>query len=750
MPLRRLVWAAAIVAAPIMEVDAQDTLIEGRVRDRDSQAPVADAYVQVERQPNGRTRSDAAGGFSLRARLPASLIVGRLGFAPETLRVTEPARFVSVALRPAPVRLTPTLVRAEQALSAAASRTVRDVDVTIRPRTSSQELLRLAPGLVIAQHAGGGKAEQIFLRGFDADHGTDVAISVDGVPVNLVSHGHGQGYADLHFVIPEVVSRIDVRKGPYDAHDGDLAVAGAVNLVTRERVDAPAVALRGGSYGTLGLTTLLPFGGDAGEAGGYLAGSLAASEGPFEAPQDFRRWNGYGKYTAPLGGARLGLTLSGFSARWDASGQIPDRAVRSGAISRFGAIDSTEGGRTSRYDLVASLAGRGPKGAGTATWGARAFVTRYDFRLFSNFTFFLNDSVNGDGIEQTDDRLLAGAALWGERLTPLLGLGGSWRATLGTRWDDATVGLFESRDRRRSGDGGAYRVRIQNAYAALDRSLVLGSRARATLGLRADGFRFGVTDANGLQRFAPVWHGRISPKGSLAFEVGPALTLFANVGAGFHSNDARAAVRADTRDESLPRALGYEVGARRTWNDGSLAASLWALDLTSELVWSGDAGTTEASGRSRRTGIDLEARLQVLPWLWSDADLNVARGRLRDEPGGADRIPLAPTLTTAGGLTTTELRGVTAGVRWRHVASRAANEDNSVRARGYALVESFSAVRIGSATIRIAVDNLFNARWNEAQFATTSRLRGEAAPVTELHYTPGAPRTITVGLERQF
>ncbi|MGH7694294.1 MAG: TonB-dependent receptor plug domain-containing protein, partial [Gemmatimonadaceae bacterium] len=352
--LRWSTWAVVLLTTLTPNLRAQSARIEGHVRDHESRRPVADAFVAALSQPNARSRSDADGRFAVRVELPVTLIVGRLGFIPETLRVATASEAIGVTLRPTAITLTPASIRAERAQSAAASRAVRSVDIALRPRASSQELLRLAPGLVIAQHAGGGKAEQIFLRGFDADHGTDVAVSVDGVPVNLVSHGHGQGYADLHFVIPEIVHRVDVRKGPYDTQDGDLAVAGAVNLVTRERVDARSIAVRAGSFNTFDLTTLVPFGGDASHAGGYVAGSATSSLGPFIASQDFRRWNAYGKYTAPIGSARFGLTLSGFGARWDASGQVPERAVNSGLISRFGAIDSTEGGNTSRYDVVAT------------------------------------------------------------------------------------------------------------------------------------------------------------------------------------------------------------------------------------------------------------------------------------------------------------------------------------------------------------------------------------------------------------
>lgn len=197
------------------------------------------------------------------------------------------------------------------------------------------------PGVVIAQHAGGGKAEQIFARGFDADHGTDVAISVDGTPVNMVSHAHGQGYADLHFLIPEVVPRVEVRKGPFDARDGDHATAAAVEFRTLDRLPAGVGIARVGSFRTGHVTALVPIGGSASQPGGYVAAAAHTSDGPCDAPQDYRRYNLFGKWTMPVTrDAELVASASGFGARWDASGQIPERAVA--AIGRFGAIDPTE------------------------------------------------------------------------------------------------------------------------------------------------------------------------------------------------------------------------------------------------------------------------------------------------------------------------------------------------------------------------------------------------------------------------
>jgi outer membrane receptor protein involved in Fe transport len=744
--------------------------LRGRVVSAADSTPLGDVIVYAP-APGAETRvaragvtTGASGLFELRLPAGAARVVAmRLGFAPETLAV-DPVRDragrLTIRMRPVALALSPTIVRAEPALSAASSSVIRQLDIRIRPRESSQELLRLAPGLVIAQHAGGGKAEQIFLRGFDADHGTDVAVTVDGSPVNMPTHAHGQGYADLHFVMPEVVEHAEVRKGPYDARDGDFATAGAVAFRTRDRVDAPSLEVRRGSFGTDHAIALLPIGGDASRAGGYIAASAHRSDGPFEAPQGYRRLNAFAKWTAPVSsGTELVAAASAFDARWDASGQVPDRAVRAGAIGRFGAIDATEGGTTSRYD--ASLALR-PRAAGASAWEARAWATRYRFDLFSNFTFFLADSVSGDGIEQVDDRVALGAHAWYGRAATVLGRAATWSAGAGARGDAGDVALHGQRARDRLAPRVMVDVRQAHLYQWARAEAQLAPRLRLALGLRADLFRFGVADR--LPDDAPAaparpdgvrWRGIVSPKGSLALDVAQRTTLFANAGAGFHSNDARDAVLARRGDRVLPRAVGAEVGARHSWSGGSIGAAAWMLDLESELVYVGDEGVTEASGRTRRVGVDVELRARLAPWLWADADVNLARGRFRDEPRGADRIPLAPRLTTTAGLTVRDLaapalRGLDGGVRVRHVGPRPADETGDVRALGATVWELFAGWRVSRARLFVAVDNLFDAAWNEAQFATTSRLLGEPAPVTALHYTPGAPRSVQAGVEWRF
>src|SRR2546425_2085063 len=275
------------------------------------------------------TTTSAKGAFLLQTPDgPVCLIAVRIGFRPDTLDVAPRQNDLSLWLLPAPAQLSPVEVSAEPAYSAASSRTIRELDLHLRPRLSSQELLRLVPGLVIAQHAGGGKAEQIFLRGFDADHGTDVAIDVDGVPVNMISHAHGQGYADLHWLLPEIVSDVAVRKGPYAAEDGDLATAGAVSVRTKDRLTQGEVSTRGGSFTTGHTLALVPLGRQGAPAGGYLAVAAHYTNGPFVNPQHYRRDNLFGKWTMPIGSStELIATASGYDAPLNAARQIPGPAV---------------------------------------------------------------------------------------------------------------------------------------------------------------------------------------------------------------------------------------------------------------------------------------------------------------------------------------------------------------------------------------------------------------------------------------
>ncbi|MBX6331893.1 MAG: TonB-dependent receptor [Gemmatimonadaceae bacterium] len=757
-----LLACAFLVAAPLGAQAAPPAehafVVHGRVLGAADGHPLAAVHL-IARSTTARlvAETSASGTFRLpmtaaRTEQVVLLVALRIGFAAETLALAPHDTAVTIRMRETALTISPTEVRADAPLSAASSRVIRALDIALRPRESAQELLRLVPGLVIAQHAGGGKAEQIFLRGFDADHGTDVAIDVDGTPVNMVSHAHGQGYADLHFLMPEVVEREEVRKGPYDVRDGDLATAGAVTFTTKDRIDAPVASVRGGTFDTEHVLLMLPLGGDAAHGGGYVAGSAHYTNGPFARPQDYRRANGFAKWTTPvLGDAELVASASAFGGRWNGSGEIPARAVREGLITRFGVLDSTEGGNTARYDASLALRSRT---ASDRAWLLRLYAVRYRFQLFSDFTFALADSVHGDGIEQHDARTVLGGSALYRRAAALLGRPGAWQLGATVRHDDADVGLFHQQGRIRLDTRTLVHERETSVSSWAAYAVQLASTVRIDVGVRGDVFHVDVHDrtpSDGtVHPSGSRWQGVVSPKANLAVDVTTRTTLFVNAGTGFHSNDARDVVLAPAAATVLPRAAAAEVGARHTWNGGTLGASLWGIDLASELVWSGDEGTTEASGRTRRVGVDLEGRVRLCPWLWADADAALARGRFRDAAAGEDRIPLAPTRTLSAGLTMRDAEPAAGGLRVRYVGARAANEDGSVRAHGYTIWELFASYRLAQLRLYGAVDNLFDTAWNEAQFATTSRLPGEPAPVTELHFTPGSPRTLQMGIEYRF
>ncbi len=637
------------------------------------------------------------------------------------------------------------VVEASRVVTAASDETFRARDLELLPRTSTQDLLRIVPGVVIAQHAGGGKAEQIFLRGFDADHGTDVNISVDGAPVNMVSHGHGQGYADLHFVIPELVERIDVIKGPYAAQHGDLTTAGAITLRTADTLTQNIVKIEGGMFGllrglglthtTLGTTRL------------YGGGEYTSMQGYFDAPQQFKRMNLIARSYTPLT-SKLAVTASAmhFTSAWNASGQIPERAVSDGRISPFGSIDPNEGGNTSRTTLMLSLDDHG-----NAPLHVQASYVDYRFQLFSNFTFYANDTVRGDMIEQTDDRRVYSIAATRSYTFIVGSVGLTTQLGVSARHDDIRAALYHDQARTRLSTTRDATIAQTDLALFVEQSIDL-DRTRMVFGLRADHFDFAVTDRTASVDAASTASTRavvVSPKATVTYTADDNTTLFVNTGLGFHSNDARVAVMAP-RGTTIPRALGAELGAR--WTEGSTTFSVaaWLLDLEREFIWVGDEGTTEEAGRSRRLGIDLEGRLQPTSWLTLGANATLSRGRLVDAPIGADRIALAPSFTLTS-FASVAVGAWTASLRLRHIGSRPANETNTVIASGYTLLDvSFKAPLTSMLTITLQCENLLNASWREAQFDTTSRLQGETSTVSEIHFTPGTPMSVRVGVEGRF
>lgn len=645
-----------------------------------------------------------------------------------------------IEMKPSPVSLhdveiTTAVAQPFQSISA--------LDIRTRPITNSQEVLRLVPGLFIAQHAGGGKAEQMFLRGFDIDHGTDINLTVDGLPVNMVSHAHGQGYADLHFVIPEIIGNVEFKKGPYYADAGDFTTAGLVRFKTSDALDNSFVKVEGGQFATaraVGGFNLLGKNAARRNQHAYIATETFFSDGYFDSPQNFRRLNLFGKYSALIDDEqRVSFSASAFQSSWNASGQVPERAVNSGLIGPFGAIDDNEGGITSRYNFnfehVKNL-------KGNALFKNQVYYTDYAFELYSNFTFFLNEPEKGDEIRQKEHRRIFGYNGAIQREGVLAGKRLSTEAGLFLRNDDVNdVELSRTQQRRITqypialGD-----VNETNAGVYGSASWEIAPRLTLNAGARFDLFRFSYEDKlDSLFEPGQVSASVFSPKLNLYYDLNKTLRLYLNSGYGFHSNDARVVVPQEGR-KILPKALGVDLGAIFKPSPALLVnIAGWYLALDQEFVYVGDEGVVEPGGKTRRLGLDISARFQVLRYLFADTDVTWSHARSVEEPEGARYIPLAPQWTGTGGISWDKGRGMFASLRCRLLGDRAANEDNSLTATGYFLLDAVAGWKNRNWELGVSAQNLLNSAWKEAQFETESRLSFESESVRDIHFTPGTP-----------
>lgn len=628
---------------------------------------------------------------------------------------------------------------------------ISSIDIKTRPHNTSQDLLRLVPGLFIGQHAGGGKAEQIFLRGFDVDHGTDVSIKVDGMPVNMVSHAHGQGYADLHFLIPETVNNINFSKGPYNPKEGDFNTAGAVNFSTRNALPSNILKIEAGRFNTfrgVSMINLLDNSDSLKNHNAYLAAEYFYSRSYFNSPQNFNRINLFGKYSGSLNSTTdLKISLSSFRSKWDASGQIPERSVRAGLIDRYGAVDDTEGGNTSRHSANAELIKFLPN---NATIVNQLYFINYDFNLYSNFTFFLNDTINGDQIQQFENRNILG---YNGSYTKSHSLGSiEVKSTvgLGLRDDQINnIGLSNTRRRKFLNDIKRGNVDETNVNLYFNEQFLLSKKLSISVGARFDHFRFRYTDLLTDTLGNAKSKNCFSPKFNLSYSIAKKSQLYLSAGSGFHSNDARVVV--SQRDQNtLPKAFGADLGGNfKIGNKLFLNTALWFLDLESEFVYVGDEGVIEPSGYSRRIGIDISVRTQLLKWLYADVDINYTKPRFLNEPEGENYVPLAPTFTSIGGLSF-KLNNFNGSLRYRYLGDRTAIEDQSIIAKGYFLLDAVLNYTTQKFQLSLTAENILNQEWNETQFATESRLLNEPIPVTEIHYTPGAPFFVKAGISYFF
>ncbi|MGQ0621656.1 MAG: TonB-dependent receptor [Panacagrimonas sp.] len=628
-----------------------------------------------------------------------------------------------------------------------------------RPIARAGELLEFVPGLMVTQHSGEGKANQYFLRGFNLDHGTDFYTEVDGLPVNMRTHAHGQGYADINFIIPELIGSLEYRKGPYFAEVGDFAAAGSANLRYKDELARPLAKLTAGEFGYYsGLVAGSPKLGK----GKLLLGLEATRyDGAFDLETDERKYAGIARYN--LGDDRKGFTASlmSYDIEYTAPDQIPLRAVTD--IGRLGFIDPSDGGDVRRRS--ANLEWRGET-TGGGLWNAQAYALEYRMELYSNFTYFLNTPGDGDGplpdgdqFEQFDDRRVYGLNAWREWKLPAA-IPVDLEAGVQVRHDDIdTVGLYLTDDRHRFQTVREDAVQETSVGVYLSSTQKWNRWFRSTLGLRADGYVF---DVNSIE---PANSGTeddriLSPKLALVFGPWSKTLFYLNYGEGFHSNDARGTtIQVDPTDpgarpepvDPLVKARGAEIGVNSAIIPKlQLTASLWQLDFDSELVYIGDAGNSEASSASDRYGVELSAYWAPLDWLVIDADYAYSHARLDVPAGEGDRIPNSIEDVVSLGLTVPETRGWSAGLRLRRLGEGALIEDNSARSDPTTVVNgqlSYRWMQRYSATLTAL--NLFDSDDNDITYFYESRLQNEAAAKEDFHFHPVEPRAVrfTVGAE---
>ena len=656
-----------------------------------------------------------------------------------------------------PVPVVPVLGHYDNAVgtSDAASQGVITADlVANRPALRTGELLEFVPGMIVTQHSGDGKANQYFLRGFNLDHGTDFATWVDGMPVNMRTHAHGQGYSDLNFLIPELVQRIDYRKGTYFADEGDFASAGVARFRLADRLPAGLASLSLGSYGF--RRGLLADSLDA--AGGTLLYGVEAgrNDGPWDVPEHVRKLNALLRYSR--GSADDGYSLTGmaYRNRWNSTDQIPLRAVESGAIGRFGSIDPSDGGESARYSLSYALRKRG---AGTL-FELDAYVLRSRLDLFSDFTYFLANPDSGDQFQQSERRDMAGLSVAQSWATSWASMAVRNKVGLQVRYDRlAPVGIYDTVARTRTDTVREDRVREGSAGVYAENVVQWQPWLRSVAGLRYDAYRFRVNSSIAGDSGAADAH-IVSPKLSLIFGPWYDTEFFVNAGRGFHSNDARGTTQTrlpDGEPSSLVTPLvptrGMELGLRTEIVPGLQSSlALWRLDIASELVFVGDAGETEPNRASRRHGIEWNNHYIAGQGVLLDLDISTSHARYTQHDPVGDEIPGSLGRVVSFGVTLEDRGRWSGGFELRHFGPRPLIEDGSVRSASTTLAYARLGYRLAPRTrLMLDVFNLFDRKGSDIDYYYTSRLPGEPADgVNDIHFHPVEPRSARLTLQHRF
>ncbi len=622
-------------------------------------------------------------------------------------------------------------------------------DFSTRPLARVAELVEVVPGMIATQHSGPGKANQYFLRGINLDHGSDFSTYFDGMPVNFRTHAHAQGYMDLNFIIPEIIERVEFQKGPYFADTGDFSLAGSNAMKTYDTLAENFSELSFGSQDELRFVTANSFELNSGKL--LAAFEHHSLDGHFDLDQDVRKINGLLKYTGDIAGLPSQITFSGYDSEWVSTNQVPQRAVDSGLISRFGFIDPDLGGESHRYSLTGNFKLYG--------WDLNLYASSYYMSLINNPTYFLNNPIDGDEFEQEDERRLFGGSLRKVSAAQIAGLPATHTVGVDVRYDDVNeLNLFNTISRRRVGSIREDEAQEFSVGLFAESQISLTEKLRATLGLRVDYYDFEVDalrPANSGSDSDSLWQ----PNLGLAYRVNENIELYLNYGHGFHSNDVRAAVNTidpvsgdpTQAQDVLVEGKGSEIGFRYDSLRGfNIAVAAFELRTDSELVFVGDAGTTEPSDPTRRNGIEVNSFWEIDEnWVF---DFSAAKtsGYFRGLPSTADSITDAHEEVLAAGLTHVGNNGLTASLRVRHFSDAALTEDEAVQKDGSTLVHAGISYKLSDWEIGLDVLNLLDAEDDDIAYYFESQLPGEASGVEDIHFHPSNPRHIRLLLKYRF
>ena len=625
-----------------------------------------------------------------------------------------------------------------------------------RPVTRPSEILETVPGLISSQHSGEGKAAQYYLRGFNLDHGTDFLTQIDGVPVNLTSHSHGQGWMDTNFLIPEMIKTMDYQKGNYYAENGDFSSAGAANIHYFDALPEHTVKFTGGSFDY--YRGLVMGAEKVGEGNLAYAGETVHNGGPWTVSNEYLKFNGVLKYSEEHGNSGFSVTGMAMAADWNSTDQIPKRAVLDGSLDRFGNIDPTDGGRSDRYSLTTEWHRQNAKSATKLM--AYGLYTSLD--LFSNFTYFLDDPINGDQFGQPDKRFVSGFKASHTLFHKLGKLDSESTFGLQFRNDNIQNALLSTKAQQTLSTTRSDTVWVSSLSPYFDNKTTWTDWMRTNVGLRFDGFRFNVSKSNVLENNGNTTDGMVSPKAGIVFGPWADTEFYLNGGLGFHSNDARGInTRIDPKSGTkvdpaapLARTYGAEVGVRSNLVEGlNSTLSIWWLDIDSELLFVGDAGTTEATHPSRRYGIESANYYSPTDWLTFDADLSFSKARFRGNPDGGSYIPGSVETVIASGATFHDVfGGFYGGPRLRYFGPRALIEDNSVRSKETLMVSAMMGYEFNKHwKLQAEVFNLLDRKDSGIDYNYTSRLPNEAVGgINDVHFHPVEPLSFRMTLSTSF